>query len=401
MPRQIPASGVTDMVRGRGQGPCVALLYDSEQSLFPRELLVDLMRGMGWQVLDLRFFGRTLPRGLVPDGVFTSLPLGEPQVEALQALGCPIVRLGVIPAAGDHLIPAVVEDHAAAGRLAAEHFAERRFRHVGFVGFGEVKGNRTMYEAMRDRASELGCECHLLKHRALTSEEKALTTSELRRLRREELTQWLREVPTPIGMLAWSDNMGGRICVAASQAGLMIPSDVAVLGFGNTSDCECTPVRLSSIDPGYLQQSESAVRLMQQLLEGAPVPEKTVWVPPVGIEVRESTDALAVMDPNVARALRYMWDNLEIDLGTADVARAVGLKRRALERAFRKGLDSTIRDELCRRRIEQLKLLLRTTDWPIADLAPRVGFRSPQYLSNTFRRTVGMSPKQYRLRSQA
>ncbi len=65
------------MVRGRAKGPCVALLFDNERTLFPRELLVELMRGLGWQVLDLSFFGRTLPQGLVPDGVFTSRNLGE------------------------------------------------------------------------------------------------------------------------------------------------------------------------------------------------------------------------------------------------------------------------------------------------------------------------------------
>jgi LacI family transcriptional regulator len=217
------------------------------------------------------------------------------------------------------------------------------------------------------------------------------------RIQREELASWLKDVPKPIGMVAWSDNLGGRISAAADQAGLDIPYDVAVLGYGNkVSDCECTLVPLSSIDPDIEKQAAAAVEMMRRLIAGKSVAERTVLVPPSGVKVRESTDALAVVDPMVAAALRYMWDNIDIDLGSNDLARAVGTSRRTLERAFRAHLGSSIRSELLRRRIDQLKLLLRTTDISIADLAPLVGFTSPQYLCNAFRRSTGISPRRYR-----
>ena len=394
--QNVSERGVMNLVRGRSDGPCIALLLDRDL-LSVRQELVGMMRQLGWQILDLRYFGRALPSGYVPDGVFTDLDPTDPKVKVLQGLGFPIIRLSVWPTASESLLPTVAEDRDAAGRMAAEHFAERRFRHFGFVGFGEMDENRTMYEAMRSRASELGCEFHLHRHRALTHEERQLATNERRRLRRVDLAQWLLEVPKPIGMLAWSDHLGGRICAAANQAGLNIPSDVAVLGYGNREcDCECTLVPLSSIDPGVVRHADVGVRLMQALLAGESPPGHPIEVPPVGIEVRESTDALAVVDPLVVRALRYMWNHIDRDLGSEAIASAMGTSRRTLERAFRRHLGSSIRSELLRRRIDQLKLLLQTTDRPIADLSSLVGFNSAQYMSNAFRRTVSMAPKQYR-----
>jgi len=43
-------------------------------------------------------------------------------------------------------------------------------------------------------------------------------------------------------------------------------------------------------------------------------------------------------------------------------------------------------------------MLLRTSDRPIADLAPLVGFKSTDYLHRTFRRAFGITPRRYRLR---
>ncbi len=396
----VSANSVVDLVRGRSDGPCIALLMIGDH-IGLIEPLVRMMRLQGWQVLDLRFFGRRMPIGRVPDGVFTDVPETDDKVKALHEFGCPIVQLDGLINMPVRRTPSVVRDRATAGRMAAEHFAERLFRHLGFVGFGEMDENKPMYEAMRDRASELGCECHLHLHRGLTRAESALPTNEKTRLRRQELAQWLKDVPKPIGMLAWSDNLGGRICAAANQSGLNIPSDVAVLGYGNkVSDCECTLVPLSSIDPGFGSHATIAFQLMQDLLSGASQPSQPIMVPPVGIVVRESTDALAVVDPMVAKALRYMWDHLHLDFGSDDLADVLGTSRRTLERAFRNHLGTSIRAELLRRRIDQLKVLLRTTDIPIADLAPRVGFSSAQYLSNAFRRTVGVSPNQYRVTIQ-
>ena len=105
---------------------------------------------------------------------------------------------------------------------------------------------------------------------------------------------------------------------------------------------------------------------------------------------------LAVADPAVAHALRFMWDRLEQDLSVNDVADEVGVNRQKLERAFRAHLHRGVNAELRRKRLEEFSRLLLATDRPIADLAPLTGFRTMAHLHKTFRQVHGMSPRQFR-----
>ena len=188
------------------------------------------------------------------------------------------------------------------------------------------------------------------------------------------------------------------LCSMCTDVGLAVPEDVAVLGVGNVLGvCECNLPTLSSIDLDAAGVAETAVGMLDTLLQGCSIRQTTVKITPLGVVVRESTDVLAVPDRVVARALRHMWDHLEQNLGVADVAQAVGVSRRMLERQFRCALGRSVNEELRRKRLEQLQVLLRTTDTPIAKLAPLVGFQSVQYLHRAFRKAFRLSPRTYRL----
>ena len=108
---------------------------------------------------------------------------------------------------------------------------------------------------------------------------------------------------------------------------------------------------------------------------------------------------LATPDRKVAAALRYMWDHLDLDLSVEQIVAEVGLSRRQLTRRFRNALGRTFTEELLRKRLEEAKHLLRSTDLPIADLAPLVGFHSTTYLHRTFRKAFSLTPAQYRRRA--
>ena len=362
--------------------------------------IVGLARKKDWRILDLDLHSDELPPGLLPAGAFLDRAPDDPLIRQLRKLGCPVVRVGTSSHPRDSAVPAVIEDQAAAGRLAAEHFAERRFRHVGFVMYHAVGEWTPLYEALRARAVALGCECHRLVYSRLTKEQKAFSWTEKDQLRRREFQQWLQSVPKPIGLLAFSDNLGGRLTVAALDAGFAVPGQVAVLAHGNVEAiCESAPVPLSAVDPGVGETAEAAVRLLQDLMGGKPRPKKPVLVPPRGIVVRESTDTLATKDPVVAHAVRYLWDHLDQNLSVGDVAAAVATPRRKLERAFHDQIGHGINAELRRRRLERCCELLRSTTLSITDLAPAIGFRDKNYLHAVFRRAYGMTPRKYRARN--
>ena len=392
------ASAGVGRVKGRGndERPLIFL------SLLDRELLESVLRLAHEWEWELR--GTWISEDEwrldrpIAGALITELPT-DPLAERLQEIGCPSIRIGARPHPDDDVLPAVLPDQATAGRLAAEHFASRRFRSVAYVAYDpEDPGANThaVYIAFRQRADELGMACHLLSLVEFGGQDEL----ERQHRRARGLATWVSGLPKPVGVFCFNDIMGERVGLACARAGLCIPEDVAVLGHGNTLMCEITPVRLSSVDPDNNKRAEVAMLLLRQMMGGEAGPGEPIMVPPAGIVVRESTDVLASKDPAVARAIRYLWDHLEDNLlSVDDVTDYVATPRRTLERAFHDQIGHGIYAELQRRRLETCCELLTTTDLSVTDIAPRIGFRSKEYLHKLFRATYGTTPRNYRLAS--
>lgn len=351
-------------------------------------------REYGWELFDLRFTRGTLPDHRKISGAIVGCLPTDPIVKQLLRLECPVVRIGQFPHPQDHIIPAVLPDLAASWRLAAEHFAERGIRHIGYVARTPWGAFKPYYEAYHARAEELGCTCNLLrlpkyssKNADLRYEQKAL-----------QIGEWLTQLPRPAGILAFSDTEAATISTVCRKVNLGVPEDVAVLGVGNnTLNCEMAPVPLSSIDQAMDSYGTAAVNLLKQLMDGYPPPVKPIMIQPKGIVTRRSTDILAVKDPKVARAIRFIWDHFNKDLSVDDVADHVNAGRRQLERAFKAHVGHGIAAELRRKRLERCCELLRTSDARISDIAIEVGFKSSDHLHLAFRKTYGITPRQYRI----
>ena len=82
------------------------------------------------------------------------------------------------------------------------------------------------------------------------------------------------------------------------------------------------------------------------------------------------------------------------------IARAVGMAKRTLERAFRRELGRTPRQELIRIRVRRAHDLLMQTDWSVSRIAKRCGYSSTMHFVTHFRREYRLSPAQFR-RSRA
>jgi LacI family transcriptional regulator len=355
--------------------------------------ILELSRELEWQLVDVDNYRGELPPGLEPQGALTTLLPSDDLVKALLARRCPVVRLGHLPHPEDNLVPAVMEDRRAFGRLAADHFSERGFRHVAYRAHLPWSDGKAIYEGFRTRAVELGMTPHLLRVGQRLEESRALKLES----RRGETISWLRNLPKPVGFLAYADAMAVRVATWCAKAGIDVPQDVAVLGIHNYPFvCESAVITISSIATDTVRLAECAVELLQELMSGEPRPETTVLIPPKGVVVRESTDVLAAHDPVVARALSYMWAHLSTAISVNDVANAVGVSRRKLERAFRDDLGRGVNQELLRRRVERSCELLCSSDLTIADLAPKLGFGSKDYFQRVFRNAMGTSPGKWR-----
>ncbi|MDA9963094.1 helix-turn-helix transcriptional regulator, partial [Opitutales bacterium] len=94
--------------------------------------------------------------------------------------------------------------------------------------------------------------------------------------------------------------------------------------------------------------------------------------------------------------LRFISENGHKKIRVKDVASAVSIARRTLERKFRESLDRSIGEEIARLRIERAKRLLVETEDSFKALAVDLGFRNADHFYKVFLRVEGITPSQYR-----
>jgi transcriptional regulator GlxA family with amidase domain len=137
--------------------------------------------------------------------------------------------------------------------------------------------------------------------------------------------------------------------------------------------------------------------MLDALMHGREPRERAVSLPPISVITRGSTGYDAMSDPAVARAISYIRANAESGgIGVADIVRAAGCSRRYLELRFRTRLGRSIRDELMRERIENVKSLLSTGNLTIGEIVQRTGFSSDSHLSQLFRKATGATMLNWR-----
>jgi len=99
----------------------------------------------------------------------------------------------------------------------------------------------------------------------------------------------------------------------------------------------------------------------------------------------------------LSRAVDYITINYSEDLTLKRVSDAVFISTFYLSHLFRKEMNTTFSDYLCRIRIEKAKGLLKNgKDSRIHEIAEKTGFNDPNYFTKTFKKTVGVAPKEYK-----
>lgn len=87
-------------------------------------------------------------------------------------------------------------------------------------------------------------------------------------------------------------------------------------------------------------------------------------------------------------------------LGVEELARAVGLSRRHLGREFQKHFGSSPRELLNRRRLEEARQMLHTSDFPLLDIARQTGFADVSHFHRAFKAAFEVPPETYRRQSR-
>lgn len=323
-----------------------------------------------------------------PDGIITG-ELKEWTDEILD-LGIPTAVISRKQATGNSV--AICVDDDLIGENAANYFLTRGFRNFAFLGdnFSYSKSRKASFvETVNKKGIDT---VHTFK-----IDSQSLHYFEYQKVKSEKLQRWLLALPKPCAVFASNDSNARLICDLAIDSGIIVPQDLSILGVDNFLPlCLLIHPELSSIRIPHKAMGKTAVSALIQLMNGELKGGEVLTVPPEYIENRESSDALAIEDQNVCRALHWLRNNYHHSTSVELLCRELRLNRRQLERAFKKHLNCTPWDELCRLRIEKSKELLIRTRYPIERIAEESGFSEATYYASVFRKKCGISPSKFR-----
>jgi LacI family transcriptional regulator len=324
------------------------------------------------------------------DGILSSIRKSETKLRrVIDQARVPVVDLGQTMLGLK--LPRVLPDHRSAGRLAAVHLMDLGLRHLLFYAHA-IRHPAAL--ARRDGFRETALA------RGITSEEvwwDSAKPAPRGRTRIEWLATKLKLSSHPLGVMAGNDIVATDVLDAADRARLRVPEDVAVIGVDNDPVVtELGPVPLTSVDSARARVGYEAAVLLDRLIDGQPPPREPILIEPGGVVVRRSTQMLAVSDPDLVKAVRFIHDHFRSPITVANVAASTFLSQRRLQDRFVAALGHGMNDEIARQRLEFSKYLLTHTTHKISAIANMAGFGDMNRLGKTFKRKLAITPQAYR-----
>jgi LacI family transcriptional regulator len=332
-----------------------------------------------------------LPKTWSGDGVIARVSHQE-TADRLLELGCPVVNVSWTTF-GSGVFSRCIPSPRTISKLAIQHFSELGLSHLAYVGCmvsrpGQVDALGVAFAGM---LAKQDIEVHIHPQQTETACQNYWD------LQVQETIAWLKSLPKPCGILCWDAIHARRIADASVSAGFHLPMEIAVLA-GDYDEVMCTIAdpAISSVELPGEQVGYQAAESLNRMLNGEPAPREPILVDPISITVRLSTDAVAVEDPLISQAIRFIRDRATMGISVKDILRTIPLSRRALEQGMIKYLQRSPAEEIRRIRLQHAQTLLLHSHDSMPEVAKACGFANADHLLRNFRREIGISPTDYR-----
>ena len=292
-------------------------------------------------------------------------------------------------------IPNITADYLGTGKMAARFFLDRGFRNFGFFGFRNVCWSDERCEGFRREIEAAGFGEYFYEY----------NMQELDRLwyyEREQLAQWLKSLPKPIGIMASDDNQGFNLIEACHSAGVKIPAEVSVIGVDNDELlCSLGNPTLSSIQVNIEEGGYRTAELIERMVTNPDTPLEDIVLKPIKIVGRISTAAYATDDIQIQKAVQFIHQNFQKKISVKDVMNEVALSRRLLERRFKQVTGVTLYQYITDLKIKRFaEMLLDDKEEQVTSIALSLGESDTKSISRRFKHIYGCSPHDWRLKQQ-
>jgi LacI family transcriptional regulator len=312
----------------------------------------------------------------------------EDEARQLIQSGIPVIAQDSIERFNN--IPNITGLYRETGRMAAEHFLHRGFTKFAFYGFENIVWSRERLEGFSQQIVSAGYETLIYQH---PKQEKTNLWS----YKASPLSEWLKSLPKPIAIMASDDNQGQQVLEACKITGINVPEQVAIIGVDNDEVvCNLSEPPLSSISLNTEKAGYETAQLMHKMMDSQKLILQNIYVEPMHIITRRSSDIFAIEDKELAKALQFIYYNYKEPIQVDDVVKATLLSRRVLEKRFAEVLGKTILEEINSLRIEHVSKMLVETNFSISEIASLSGYADERNLSRFFKSRKQISPLAYR-----
>lgn len=335
---------------------------------------------------------KVVPWGWVGDGILAWLGAGDDLAEFVTGAGLPTVDFS--QRRPQLKFPRVLEDHAHAAKIAADHFLTRGFTHFCFYSDARNWSYDERGHGFVQALAEKGHACHWL--RWFESPSHTTGRQEWQR-KRKWLAGEMKKAPKPLAVFAANDTQALDVLESCESVGLQVPEEVAIVGaecYLLAPDAMHTPI--SSVDTNLESLGYRGAELLDKLMHGGKPPAEPIRVPAAGLVARKSSDILTIEHPGVARSLHFIWEHGHEPICIKDLVGVAAMSRRGLHKAFLEHIGRTPGQELQRVRIERAKKLLSVSNQKIETIAFASGYQSINSFCVAFKRATGMSAKKFR-----
>lgn len=345
-----------------------------------------------WNLLtDPRDYSRrwSLPDRWRGDGIIAriSTPL---QLEEISETGLPTVNVDDVypelPGMGQ-----IRTNEAERAKMALSHFQGRGLKHFAYYAPPSNEYSKECEKAFVAELNEQNLACHVYKPGYRVT----------RRIGRDEqhtrVHRWLSHLPRPVAIFTVDARRGRELTEICSMEGISVPDEVAILA-AETDELICglsTPP-LSSVLVASQRIGYEAAAMLDAMLKGESPPAQPRLISPTCVIGKQSTDALAIDDVMITKAMRFIQAHAYKGIVVEDVLREVPVSRRFLELQFKKYFGRLPAEEIRRLRLERGKELLSQSDLSVEAIADACGYAGTTQFGVAFRKRFGQTPLAFR-----
>lgn len=111
---------------------------------------------------------------------------------------------------------------------------------------------------------------------------------------------------------------------------------------------------------------------------------------------RERVDESSTQDRHVTMVIRYMYQHLQENLTLEEISEEVQLSKSYLNTVFKAQTGKSPVEFFIHLKMQEACKLLKSTDYYIYEVSEVLGYTDQYYFSRIFKKTVGVSPKEYK-----